>query len=48
MFPIPLYSGLSLVIITALGEEDRLRYGMLPSGVQCLKKPFDLDTLENT
>lgn len=38
---------LPIVIITALGEDDRLRYGPLPSGVQCLKKPFDLETLED-
>lgn len=39
--------GLPLVIITALREDERARYGTAPSGVRCLKKPFDLDTLED-
>ena len=37
---------LPLVIVTALGNEDRRPYGPLPSGVCCLKKPFELDELE--
>ena len=39
--------GLPLVIITALREEERVRYGAPPPGVRCLKKPFDLDVLED-
>ncbi len=39
--------GLPLVIITALREEERARYGAPPPGVRCLKKPFDLDVLED-
>jgi DNA-binding response OmpR family regulator len=38
---------LPLVIVTALREEERRRYGQLPTGVLCLQKPFDLDALEN-
>lgn len=38
---------LPLVVITALHEEERVRYGVPPLGVRCLKKPFDLDALEN-
>jgi DNA-binding response OmpR family regulator len=34
------------VIVTALGAEDRAPYGPLPPGVFCLKKPFELDELE--
>lgn len=37
---------LPLVIVTALGPEDRSPYGQLPPGVCCLKKPFELDELE--
>ena len=37
---------LPITLITALGVEQRGGYGKLPSGVQCLKKPFDLDALE--
>jgi DNA-binding response OmpR family regulator len=36
-----------LVIVTALREEERVRYGAPPLGVRCLKKPFDLDALED-
>ncbi len=36
-----------LVIVTALREEDRLHYGNLPEGVCCLKKPFDMQALED-
>jgi len=39
--------GLPMVIITALHEDERARFGLAPSGVQCLKKPFDLDALED-
>ncbi|TAN51346.1 MAG: response regulator [Methylococcaceae bacterium] len=39
--------GLPLAIITALREEDRARYGAPPQGILCLKKPFDLDALED-
>jgi DNA-binding response OmpR family regulator len=35
-----------LVIVTALRNDERLRYGPPPDGVQCLRKPFDLDALE--
>ena len=41
-----LQANLPLVLITALREEERARYGDLPPGVVCVKKPFDLDTLE--
>ena len=30
----------------ALPEDALDRYGVLPEGVQCLRKPFDLDALE--
>lgn len=36
---------LPLAIITALREDERARYGELPPGVQCLKKPFDPEAL---
>jgi DNA-binding response OmpR family regulator len=36
---------LPIVIITALNEEECIRYGSLPQGIRCLKKPFDLDAL---
>ena len=39
--------GLPLVIITALQTEERTRHGAPPPGVPCLKKPFDLDELED-
>lgn len=38
---------LPIAIITALREEDLTPYGSPPSGIQCLKKPFDLDALEH-
>ena len=38
---------LPIVLITALDEEERVRYGALPSGIHCLKKPFNLDALED-
>lgn len=38
---------LPLVIITALRDEERTRYGQPPPGIHCLKKPFDLDALED-
>ena len=38
---------LPMVIITALCEDDRARFGPAPPGVQCLKKPFDLGALED-
>ncbi len=38
---------LPITIITALNEEQLERHGELPSGIRCLKKPFDLDTLED-
>jgi DNA-binding response OmpR family regulator len=38
---------LPIVVITALREEERVRYGALPPGIRCLKKPFDLDALED-
>jgi len=37
---------LPIVVITALPTDDIGRYGVLPEGVQCLRKPFDLDALE--
>ncbi len=38
---------LPVAVITALLEDERVRYGTPPPGVRCLKKPFDLDALEN-
>lgn len=38
---------LPLVIITALRDEERGRYGKPPAGIRILKKPFDLDDLED-
>ena len=38
---------LPMTVITALREEERVRYGALPSSIRCLKKPFDLDDLED-
>lgn len=38
---------LPIAIITALREEERLRYGSPPPGIHCLKKPFDLMALED-
>lgn len=38
---------LPLVLITALREEERGRFGALPAGTRCLKKPFDLDSMED-
>ena len=37
--------GLPIVMITALSPNDRLRYGSPPTGIRCLKKPFELDEL---
>jgi DNA-binding response OmpR family regulator len=37
---------LPIVVVTALPPDDLERYGVLPEGVQCLRKPFDLDALE--
>lgn len=42
-----LNADLPQVIVTALRETERGRYGPLPAGVPCLKKPFDLDALES-
>jgi DNA-binding response OmpR family regulator len=38
---------LPLAIVTALHDDERVRYGRPPSGIRCLKKPFDLDALED-
>jgi FixJ family two-component response regulator len=38
---------LPIAIITALRDEERTRYGNPPPGIRCLKKPFDLDALED-
>ena len=38
--------GLPLVMITALRDEEAVLHGSAPPGVRCLKKPFDLDVLE--
>jgi DNA-binding response OmpR family regulator len=38
---------LPIVVITALREAERVRYGAPPIGVRCLQKPFDLDALED-
>ena len=37
---------LPIVVVTALPADDLERYGALPEGAQCLRKPFDLDALE--
>ncbi len=37
---------LPIVIITAMSREELERYGPPPPGVSLLKKPFDLDALE--
>lgn len=37
---------LPIVIVTALADADRARYGSPLPGIACLKKPFDLDALE--
>lgn len=42
-----LNADLPQVIVTALREEERGRYGPLPAGVPCLKKPFDLEAIES-
>jgi FixJ family two-component response regulator len=36
-----------LTIITALRDDERIRYGNMPHGVTCLRKPFDLGALED-
>lgn len=38
---------LPITIITALRDEERGHYGQPPPGICCLKKPFDLDALED-
>ncbi|MDD2742735.1 MAG: response regulator [Rhodocyclaceae bacterium] len=38
---------LPIVIITALHDEEWSLFGCPPPGVCCLKKPFDLDVLED-
>ena len=38
---------LPLAIITAVRDDERGPYGTPPPGVHCLKKPFDLDALED-
>lgn len=38
---------LPMVIISALAPEERARFGQPPADVICLKKPFDLDLLED-
>lgn len=42
-----LHETLPIVIISALPREDLARYGDLPLGVKYLKKPFDLNRLED-
>jgi CheY-like chemotaxis protein len=37
---------LIIVIVTSLREDERTRYGDLPPGVVCVRKPFDLENLE--
>ncbi len=37
---------LHITLITALRDEERLQYGKLPPGIQCLEKPFKLNALE--
>lgn len=37
---------LPITLITALRDEERVRYGKLPPRIQCLEKPFNLNTLE--
>jgi CheY-like chemotaxis protein len=41
-----LSGSLPIVIITAIPPHDLAQYGTTPPGVRCLKKPFDLDALE--
>lgn len=38
---------LPMAIVTALRDDERARYGSPPAGIHCLKKPFDLDALED-
>lgn len=38
---------LPLAIITALHEDERASYDVPPEGIRCLRKPFDLDVLED-
>lgn len=38
---------LPVAIITALRDEERARYGTPPPGIRCLRKPFNLDDLED-
>jgi len=38
---------LPITIITALHDDERVRYGQPPLGIRCLRKPFDLDALED-
>lgn len=37
---------LPVVVITAAGESSQLQLGGVPSGVACLRKPFQLEELE--
>ena len=37
---------LPIVLVTALGPDERQHYGALPARVQCVQKPFSLDALE--
>lgn len=37
---------LIIAIVTSLREDERTRYGDLPPGVVCVRKPFELETLE--
>lgn len=38
---------LPIALVTALRDEERGPYGTPPPGIQCLKKPFELDALED-
>lgn len=38
---------LPIATMTALREDERLRYGNPPQGICCLRKPFDIEALED-
>lgn len=38
---------LPIILITVLRDEECVCYSYPPAGILCLKKPFDLDALEN-
>lgn len=38
---------LHIAIVTSLSEDECTRYGDLPAGIVCVRKPFELETLED-